>query len=126
MVSLLSKIFFFALLLATAPLTTAQSQDDNAYTLRLVSSLGEPRVQAIAGQLPLMAQVKPRLAKNHILKIETEAGQSSAAQSGETILKDVPRGLHTFYLVVKDQNTGQEISRSPPLTLDVRRFISRQ
>ena len=97
------KILFAALLLATAGLTAA-----------------------IAGQLPFNVQVKPRLAKNHTLNIETEDGQiSAAAQPGETIVQDVPRGLHTFYLVVKELKTGQEINRSAPLNLDVRRYIAR-
>ena len=120
------KILFAALLLATAGLTAAQQQDYPVYRLHLVSSLGEPRVQAVAGQLPFNVQVKPRLAKNHTLNIETEDGQiSAAAQPGETIVQDVPRGLHTFYLVVKELKTGQEINRSALINLDVRRYIAR-
>ena len=125
MARLILNLIFAALLLTTGSFTAAV-QDDPSYRLRLVSSLGEPRVQAIAGQLPFNVQVKPRLAKNHTLNIETEDGQiSAAAQPGETIVQDVPRGLHTFYLVVKELKTGQEINRSAPLNLDVRRYIAR-
>ncbi|MBT3462415.1 MAG: hypothetical protein HN453_09565 [Gammaproteobacteria bacterium] len=126
MTSLLLTLFSTALLLTTAPLTLAQ-QDDASYRLRLASSLGEPRVQAIAGQLPFRVQVKPRLARHHTLHIETKDGQiSAAAAPGETIVHAVPRGLHTFYLIVKESKTGREVSRSAPLNLDVRRHISRQ
>jgi hypothetical protein len=51
MARLILNLSFAALLLTTAPLTASQ-QDDPSYRLRLTSSLGEPRVQAIAGQLP--------------------------------------------------------------------------
>jgi hypothetical protein len=112
-------------LLIAAPLNLAQANDPT-YRLRLTSSLGEPRVQAIAGQLPFNVQLKRLPAKHHNLHIETEDGQiSSAAAPGENIVQAVPRGLHTFYLIVRASKMGQEISRSTPLNLDVRRFISR-
>ena len=126
MARLILNLIFAALLLTTGSFTAAQ-QDDPSYRLRLVSSLGEPKVQAIAGQLPFNGQVKPRLAKHHALYIETEDGQiRAAAAPGETIVQAVPRGLHTFYLIIKEVKTGREISRSAPLDLDVRRYISRQ
>lgn len=126
MARLILNLSFAALLLTTAPLTASQ-QDDPSYRLRLASSLGEPRVQAIAGQLPFNVQVKPQLKAHHSLHIETEDGQISVtAAPGETIVHAVPRGLHTFYLIVKSSKTGREISRSTPLNLDVRRYISRQ
>ena len=126
MTRLLLTLLSTALLLTTVSLPLAQ-QGDASYRLRLASSLGEPRVQAIAGQLPFKVQVKPRLAGHHTLHIETNDGQiSAAATPGETIVHAVPRGLHTFYLIVKESKTGREVSRSAPLNLDVRRYISRQ
>jgi len=126
MARLILNLIFAALLLTTGSFTAAV-QDDPSYRLRLVSSLGEPKVQAIAGQLPFNVQIKPRLAKHHALYIETEDGQiRAAAAPGETIVQAVPRGLHTFYLIIKEVKTGREISRSAPLDLDVRRYISRQ
>lgn len=126
MVRSISNLFFASLLLTMAPLAAAQPGDP-AYRLRLVSGLGEPRVQAIAGQLPFEVQVKPRLEKSHTLHIETADGQISApAVPGETIVQAVPRGRHTFYLIVKELKTGREVSRSAPLDLDVRRYIARQ
>ena len=126
MTSLLLTLFSTALLLTTGSFTAAV-QDDPSYRLRLTSSLGEPRVQAIAGQLPFNVQVKPQLKAHHSLHIETEDGQISVtAAPGETIVHAVPRGLHTFYLIIKSSKTGREISRSAPLNLDVRRYISRQ
>lgn len=126
MARLILNLIFAALLLTTGSFTAAQ-QDDPSYRLRLASSLGEPKVQAIAGQLPFNVQVKPTLAKHHALYIETEDGKISVpAAPGQTIVQAVPRGLHTFYLIVKEVKTGREISRSAPLDLDVRRYISRQ
>ncbi|GEM_PF-438251 len=126
MASLIFRLIFAALVLTTAPVTAAATDDPN-YRLRLVSNLGEPRVQAVAGQLPFDVQVKPKLEKHHALYIETADGKiSAAAAPGETIVQAVPRGLHTFYLIVKEVKTGREIIRSAPLNLDVRRYISRK
>ena len=74
MARLILNLIFAALLLTTGSFTAAV-QDDPSYRLRLASSLGEPKVQAIAGQLPFNVQVKPRLAKHHALYIETKDGK---------------------------------------------------
>lgn len=113
-------------LLSLLGLSAFLQADQSAYRLELNSATGQSRVQARGGQINLIAKVKPKLQKSHQLQIKSETMDLSVdAGPGPVTLKDVPRGLQSFHLVVIDRDSRMPVQRSKPLTLDVRRYIPR-
>ena len=116
----------WVVLLSLLGLSAFLQADQSAYRLELNSATGQPRVQARGGQINLIAKVKPKLQKSHKLQIKSETmGLSVDAGPGPVTLKDVPRGLQSFYLIVIDKDSRTPVQRSKSLTLDVRRYIPR-
>ena len=116
----------WVVLLSLLGLSAFLQADQSAYRLELNSATGQSRVQARGGQINLTAKVTPKLQKSHQLQIKSETMDPSVeAGPGPVTLKDVPRGLQSFQLVVIDRDSRMPVQRSKPLTLDVRRYIPR-
>ena len=116
----------WVVLLSLLGLSAFLQADQSAYRLELNSATGQSRVQARGGQINLIAKVKPKLQKSHQLQIKSETMDLSVdAGPGPVTLKDVPRGLQSFYLIVIDKDSRTPVQRSKSLTLDVRRYIPR-
>ena len=116
----------WVVLLSLLGLSAFLQADQSAYRLELNSATGQSRVQARGGQINLIAKVKPKLQKSHQLQIKSETmGLSVDAGPGPVTLKDVPRGLQSFYLTVIHKDSRTPVQRSKSLTLDVRRYIPR-
>ena len=74
----------------------------------------------------MISHVTQPLMHHHRLQIQSDDHQiRTRAEPGETWIKGVSRGLHSFTLEVIDSDTGAFLQTSSPLKLDIRRYIPR-
>ena len=120
---LLTCLFAYAAAVFSQSVTT---RPDTPYKLELTTVKGSNKVQATRGEIVLISHVTPSLVRHHRLQIQSADHQIRIqAEPGETRIKGVSRGLHSFTLEVIDSHTGAVLQTSSPLELDIRRYIPR-